>query len=174
MERQKHMKGYSVVIARMLVCAGLVTFGVLTHPAPAGAEDPIRQIALSETLVGRFVAALPEMNAAAITSPQSANASDAKLRAAAEAIAKKHGFQSFQHFSDVSSSIALVLIGIDPATKRFTEPKVTIERQIAELTKTLAELKESLEAAQRTTDRRNVEVVQKYHELISKAATSRQ
>ena len=163
--------------ARMLVCAGFVALTVLLRVGPAGAQDVIPQIALNEALVGKYIAAMPEMNAAAVASPRSSSqptrASEAKLLAAVEGIAKKHGFESFQQFADVSSSIALVIVGIDPATKTFTEPKVTIEQQITVLSKTLADLKESLAAAQRTTNRGNVELVTKYHEQISSAATSR-
>lgn len=158
---------------RTIVFAGLVALALFGRTGSAGAQDAIPQLPLSDALISRFVAALPEMNAAAAASPETSNASDAKLRTATEAIAKKHGFESYQQFSEVSSSIALVLVGIDPATKSFTEPKVTIEQQIKVLTQTLADLKESLQAAQRTTDPRNVELVIKHHSQISTAAMSK-
>jgi hypothetical protein len=44
------------------------------------------------------------------------------VEAQAEAIAKKSGFASLAEFDDVSVSISAVMSGIDPQTKKFTEP----------------------------------------------------
>ena len=59
---------------------------------------------------------------------------DPKVEAQAEAIAKKNGFASLAEFEDVSAmNIAMIMYGIDPQTKKFTEPPEQIKKEIAAL-----------------------------------------
>src|SRR5262245_9392327 len=58
---------------------------------------------------------------------------DPKVEAQVEAIAKKNGFASLAEFDDVSVSISAVMSGIDPQTKKFTEPPEQIKKEIAAL-----------------------------------------
>src|SRR5262249_5304528 len=58
---------------------------------------------------------------------------DPQVEAQVEAIAKKNGFASLAEFDDVSVSISAVMSGIDPQTKKFTEPPEQINKEIAAL-----------------------------------------
>ena len=58
---------------------------------------------------------------------------DPKLDAQAEAVAKKNGFASLDEFEGVSTNISMIMSGIDPQTKKFTEPPEQIRKEIAAL-----------------------------------------
>ena len=58
---------------------------------------------------------------------------DPKVEAQAGAIAKKSGFASLAKYEDVSMNIAMIMYGIDPQTKKFTEPPEQIKKEIAAL-----------------------------------------
>jgi hypothetical protein len=47
---------------------------------------------------------------------------DPKVEAQAAALAKKNGFASLAQYDDVLTNITMILSGIDPQTKKFTEP----------------------------------------------------
>ena len=55
------------------------------------------------------------------------------MQAELESIAKKHGFADFNEYDDVAANISMVMAGIDPQTKAFTEPKVAIQKEIDEV-----------------------------------------
>src|SRR6516165_7103664 len=58
---------------------------------------------------------------------------DAKVQARAEAVAKRNGFASLAEYEDVAMNISMIMTGIDPQTKKFTEPPEQIKNQIAAL-----------------------------------------
>jgi hypothetical protein len=58
---------------------------------------------------------------------------DPNVDAQAEAIAKKNGFASLAEYDDVSFSLSMIMSGIDPQTKKFTEPPEQIKKEIAAL-----------------------------------------
>jgi len=58
---------------------------------------------------------------------------DPKVEAQAGAIAKKSGFASLAEYEDASMNIAMIMYGIDPQTKKFTEPSEQIKNEIATL-----------------------------------------
>ena len=103
---------------------------------------------------------------------------DPKVQAELESIAKKHGFASFAEYDDVAANISMVMAGIDPQSKAFTEPKVAIQKEIEEVKgdksipekekkQMLDELTEALKigAADRSTPS-NIELVKKYCDKI--------
>jgi hypothetical protein len=55
------------------------------------------------------------------------------VEAQAAAVAKKHGFASLAQYDDVSMNITMIMSGIDPQTKKFTEPPDQIKSEIAAL-----------------------------------------
>jgi hypothetical protein len=152
---------------------GIVAIACLCRADAVMAQDAIKQFALTEQAVEGFITALPEMTRATAAAQGTAGPADRTLQDALDAIANKHGFANFQQFSDVSASIGLVLVGLDPKTKTFTEPRTTIEAEIVMLLQTLAELKDALKSAQSVTSPGNIELVKKYHDKTSAAATSK-
>jgi hypothetical protein len=64
---------------------------------------------------------------------QSDKPEDPKVEAQAAALAKKNGFTSLAQYDDVSTNITMIMSGIDPQTKKFTEPPEQIKKEIAAL-----------------------------------------
>src|SRR6516225_8748320 len=58
---------------------------------------------------------------------------NAKIQAGAEAVAKRNSFASLAEYEDVAMNISMIVSGIDPQTKKFTEPPEQIRNQIAAL-----------------------------------------
>jgi hypothetical protein len=55
------------------------------------------------------------------------------VEAQAAALAKKNGFASLAQYDDVLTNITMIMSGIDPQTKKFTEPPELIKNEIARL-----------------------------------------
>ena len=55
------------------------------------------------------------------------------MEAQAGVVAKKNGFASLAQYEDVSTNIVMIMSGIDPQTKKFTEPPEQIKKEIAAL-----------------------------------------
>jgi len=145
------------------------------------AEPALKQIKLTEKQIEGFIKAQKDM-AVAVEKMQGA-ASDqpsAKFQAELTAVVKKHGFKDFQEYEDVAANISMVMACIDPQTKAFTDPKVSIKKEIDEVTadktipeaekkQMLEELNEALKTAEPIQFPSNVELVKKYYEKIDAA-----
>ena len=90
----------------------------------------MKQIKLTEKHIQGFIAADEEM--AKIYGANVDN-SDPKVKAQAEAVAKKNGFASLAEHDEVSMNIAIIMSGIDQQTKKFTEPPERVREEIAAL-----------------------------------------
>src|SRR5882757_11315067 len=145
------------------------------------AEPTLKQIKLTEKQIEGFIKAQKDV-AVAVEKMQGA-ASDqpsAKFQAELTAVVKKHGFKDFQEYEDVAANISMVMACIDPQTKAFTDPKVSIKKEIDEVIadKTIAdeekkqmleELNEALKSAEPIQFPSNIELVKKYYEKIDAA-----
>src|SRR5215216_5884214 len=101
----------------------------LFDPGAAIAQE-VKQIKLSDKHIQGLMAASKEM----AKLYDGANGDpDPKVEAQAEAIAKKNGFANLEEYDDVSMNITMIMSGIDPQTKKFTEPPEQIKKEIAAL-----------------------------------------
>ena len=87
----------------------------------AASAQEMKQIKLTEKYIQGFIAAAKDM----------ANLSDDANPDQPEAIAKRNGFASLAEYEDVGMNISTIMSGIDPQTKKFTEPPEQIRKQIA-------------------------------------------
>lgn len=153
-----------------------------TAPAPAAQDAPqTKQIALTEKQIQSLLVAQKDMDAITDKLPDSADDKpDPKVLAQLEAVAKKSGFASYDEYNDVAANVSLVLSGIDPKTKTFTEPPVLLKKQIADLTadkkmpekdkkEALAEMNEALKYTSNVQYPANVALVTKYFDKLSAA-----
>ena len=93
---------------------------------------PLKQIELTDKQIESLIAAQKEMDAVTEKLPQgAADKPDPKLQAQLEGIAKKNGFADFNDYGAVYDNVSLVMSGIDPKTKAFTEPPEMLRKQIA-------------------------------------------
>ena len=136
-----------------------------------------KQIKLTEKHIQSFMGAYNDM-VKVYESADPDKPDDPKVEAQAEAVAKKNGFASLAEFDDVSVSISMVMSGIDPQTKKFTEPPEQIKKEIAALKadktipeaqkkQDLAELEAALRIAKPFQFKENIALVLKYFDKLS-------
>jgi len=153
--------------------------GAAASPLAASAEQltpvtRVKQIRLTEREVQSFIAAHKDMTAAAGSTPSRPHS---KVQAESEVIAKKSGFKDFAEYDEVAANILMIFAGINPRTRRYTDPQTAMKQKIAEITadKTLAatdkkellnEFEKRLNAAQPIQYPSNIELVKKYYGQI--------
>jgi len=148
----------------------------LFDPRVATAQEG-KEIKLTEQHIQSFMRAYNDMMKV-YESADPDKPDDPKVEAQAEAIAKKNGFASLAEFDDVSVSISAVMSGIDPQTKKFTEPPEQIKKEIAALKadrtipeaqkkQDLAELEAELKTAKPIQFKENIALVLKYFDKLS-------
>jgi hypothetical protein len=161
-------------VLRLFIAAIAAT--ALVHFAGlALAQSPVKQIKLTEKQVEGFIAAHKDM--AAVTDKMQSDKPDPAVQQQLEGIAKKFGFKDFNDYDEVASNIALVMAGMDPQTKAFTDPPTAIKKEIEEVTadksiperekKTmLEELAEAMKMAQPIQHQGNIDLVKKYYDRL--------
>lgn len=146
--------------------------------AQQGAQDGPKEIRLTEKHIQSYLAAQKDM---ALMDEKLEKADpdkpDPKLAAELDGVAKKHGFTNYGEYDEVSNSIAMIMSGLDPQTKAFSEPPVAIKKEIdavkadkkmpkAEKDETLKGLNEALKMAKPVQFRENIELVKKYYDKL--------
>src|SRR5262252_2177631 len=103
---------------------------------------------------------------------------DPKVEAQAAAVAKKRGFASLAQYDDVSMNITMIMSGIDPQTKKFSEPAEQIKNEItalkadkcvpeAEKKEGLTQLEAALKNARPIQFKENIALVLKYFDQLA-------
>lgn len=164
-----------------IVAVAAITFSVpASAQAPQGGEQAFKQVKLTDTHITGFIGAQKEMaELAQKQGGQPTDKPDPKVQAELDAIAKKHGFQSFSDFDDVAFNISMVMGGLDPQSGNFTDPVASIKKEIADITadatipdkdkkQMLDELNEALKHTPPLQYPENVDVVKKHRADIEK------
>ena len=158
-----------------LLIAAFAAVALVQLAGNVAAQSPVKQLKLTEKQVDGFIAAHKDMGA--VAEKMEGDKPDPKLQSQLESIAKKFGFKDFNEYDDVASNIALVMAGIDPQTKAFTDPPTAIKREIEEITadksmpekeskQALDELAEAMKMAQPIQFPGNIEIVKKYYDRL--------
>ena len=146
--------------------SALLAFALFGSEAASAQE--MKQIKLAEKYIQGFMAAAQDM----------ANLSDDANPDQPEAIAKRNGFASLAEYEDVAMNISMIMTGIDPQTKKFTEPPEQIRKQIAALEgdksvpeeekkDDLEEFEAALKTARPIQFRENIALVLKYFDKLA-------
>jgi hypothetical protein len=141
----------------------------------AATAQEVKQIKLTEKHIQSFIAAYKDM--AKIYEGANFDKPDPKVEAQAEAVAQKNGFASLAEYDDVSANISMIVSGIDPQTKKFTEAPELIKNDIAALKadksipeaekkRELAELDAALKDAKPIQFKENITLVLKYFDKL--------
>lgn len=145
---------------------------------PAEAPPQLKQAVLTERQIEGLLVAQKGLDAITDKLPEGASDKpDAKLTAQFEEVVKKHGFASYAEYGLVVDNVSLVMSGIDPKTKTFTDPPVLMKKQIAALEAekkmpakdkeaALAEMNEAAKYAVSVQFPENVKLVTKYYEKL--------
>jgi hypothetical protein len=163
------------------VVATFAAVALIHFIGAATAQTPVRQIKLTEEQVQNFIAAKKDMAPVAKEIQGStADQPDPKLQAESEAVVKKSGFKDFAEYDNVAANILMVVAGIDPLTKRYTDPQSSVKKWIATVTadrtvpekvqkELLKEFEKVLKAAQPIQYPSNIALVTKYYDKIDMA-----
>jgi hypothetical protein len=148
----------------------------LFDPGTATAQA-VKQIKLTDKHIQGFMAAYEDI-AKVYDGAESDKPEDPKVEALAAAVAKKHGFASLAQYDDVSMNITMIMSGIDPQTKKFTEPPEQIKNEIAALKadksvpeaekkEGLTQLEAALKNARPIQFKENIALVLKYFDQLA-------
>jgi hypothetical protein len=144
---------------------------------PPGQPPAIKQMALTDKQIENVLAAQKDMDAITSKLPDNAQP-DPKVIAQLDAVAKKHGFASYDEYNDVMDNIGIVLGGFDPATKKYVGSEAVIKAQIAQVEadkkmsakdkkEALADLNQALKApAPPIENKGNIDLVAKYYDKL--------
>jgi hypothetical protein len=173
--------GYAVSTRRGFLGAlfsALLALALFDHGAATAQQQTqqVKQIKLTEKHIQGFIGAAPDM--AKIYEGANPEKPDPKLDAQAEAVAKKNGFASLAEYDDVATNISMVMSGIDPQTKKFSEPPEQIKKDIAALKadktvkdadkkQDLAQLEAALKTAKPIQFKENIALVLKYFDKLT-------
>jgi hypothetical protein len=148
----------------------------LFDPSAATAQE-VKQIKLTDKHIQGFMAAYEDV-AKVYDGAESDKPEDPKVEAQAAAVAKKHGFASLAQYEDVLVNITMIISGIDPLTKKFTEPPDQIKNEIAALKadksvpeaekkEGLTQLEAALKRAKPIQFKENIALVLKYFDQLA-------
>jgi hypothetical protein len=143
-------------------------------------EYEFKQMKLTDKQVLGFIAAQKDLSAIADKLQAAGDKPDPKLQAELEAIAKKHGFASFELLDDVAANISMVMAGLDPQTGAYTDPVEAIKKELEEVradtsipekdkNQMVSEMQEALKTTPPLQHKENIEVVKKHYKAIEKA-----
>jgi hypothetical protein len=146
----------------------------LFDPGAATAQQ-VKQIKLTEKHIQGFMAAYDDI--AKLYYGANPDKRDPKVDAQAAVVAKRNGFASLAQYEDVSTNITMIMSGIDPQTKKFTEPAEQIKNEIAALKadksvpeaqkkEGLAQLEAALKIAKPIQFKENIALVLKYFDQL--------
>jgi len=168
--------GYALSTRRRFL--GLLFFAVLALvlfvPRAATAQE-VKQIKLTEKHIQSFMAAYDDI--AKLYYGANPDKPDPKVEAQAASLAKKNGFASLTQYDDVLTNITMIMSGIDPQTKKFTEPPEQIKNGIAALKadksvpeadkkEGLAQLEAALKIAKPIQFKENIALVLKHFDQL--------
>src|SRR5213080_3701245 len=139
-------------------------------------EDAARAAPAAEKQIQSLMAAYEDM--AKLYYGANADKPDPKVEAQAAALAKKNGFASLAQYDDALTNIIIIMSGIDPQTKNFTEPPEQIKNEIAALKadksvpetdkkQGLAQLEAALKIAKAVQFKENIALVLKYYDQLA-------
>ena len=162
------------------------------NPAPPSAaqaapQQPpaVKQMALTDKQIEGVLAAQKEIDAIAEKLPDNAKP-DSKVTAQLDEAVRKNGFASYDEYNNVVDNIGMVLVGFDPATKKYVGTEVLIKAHIAlveadkkmpakDKKQALDELNEALKIpAPAIENKGNIDLVTKYYDRLAEALTDEQ
>jgi hypothetical protein len=155
--------------------SALLALALFDHGAATAQEA--KQIKLTEKHIQGFMAAYEDI-AKLYYDANPDTPEDPKVEAQAAAVAKKNGFASLAQYDDVLTNITMIMSGIDPQTKKFTEPPEQIKKEIAALKadksvpeadkkEDLAQLEAALKNAKPIRFKENIALVLKYFDQLA-------
>jgi len=173
-----HYAGVSGMYRMLCLIVAALSFVFASFSTSSPAQVTGTQIKLTENQIEGFIAAQDDM--LAVVEKMGAAFSDhanTEYDAELDAVTKKHGFKDLAEFDAVATNISMILAGIDPETKLFTDPQVAIKKEIedvssdesipaSEMRNLLEQLNAAFQAADPIRFPTNIELVTKYYDKL--------
>jgi hypothetical protein len=169
-------------VACLAVSLAIASAGIAlaqAKPESVPTQQPtLKQIALTDKQIQGVISAAKDMDAITEKLPNNAKP-DPKITAQLDAVAKKHGFASYDEYNVVIDNISLVLAGFDPVSKKYVGSEAVIKAQIAQVQadkkmsandkrEALAELNQALKAPEPPIENKgNIDIVTKYYDKLA-------
>jgi hypothetical protein len=169
------------VLKQLAGLAAAVALGLMTPLGEACAQaQEFKQIRLTDKHVQGFIASQKDLSAMTDRLQAMGDKPDPKLQAELEALAKKHGFASFEELDDVAANISMVMAGLDPQTGSYSDPVEVIKKEMEEIKadtsipdndkkQMLDEMTQALQSTPPLQYKENIEIVKKHQAEIEKA-----
>jgi hypothetical protein len=174
-----HNAGVSAMYRMLCLTVAAMSVAFVSFPTSARAQIAATQIKLTENHIEGFIAAQTDMLAVVekMEGAVSSGHANTKYKAELEAVTKKHGFKNLAEYDTVAANISIVMAGIDPETKIFTDPQTAIKKEIEDVTadkaipknekrNVLEELNAALQAAEPIQFPTNIELVKEYYDKL--------
>lgn len=127
------MRCSRICLSLGFVLAVAATPPLQAKPLARGAE-PVKQIALSEDEVTRYLAAAPAIDAILAKVPAGPGAMpEPRLIASLNATARDFGFADYAGYESVAVNIIWILTGIDPLSKKYIGVQAVTRAEVTEL-----------------------------------------
>jgi hypothetical protein len=150
------------------------------HVSAQEAAQDFNQVKLTEEQVKGFISAQKDLADISTKLEQAGDKPDDALQNELEAVAKKHGFSSFQELDDVAASVSTVMAGLDPETGEFTDPQEAMKKELADIEADkeipadekkllIEELNEAIKTTPPIAHKENIDLVKKYRTEIEAA-----
>jgi hypothetical protein len=163
-KRGSETEDYAMSLVRNRRCflsalfSALLAFALFDQGAATAEET--KQIKLTEKHVQGAMAAYKDM--AKLYDGANSDKPDPRVEAQATAIAKMNGFADLAEYEDAWVNISMIMSGIDPQTKKFTEPPEQIKKEIAALKadKSIPDAEKKEDLAQLEAELKNTKPIQ--------------
>src|SRR5204863_8440133 len=101
----------------------------------ASAQVTATQIKLTEKQIEGFIAAQKDLSAIMEKMQRGvfSGLATTKYKSEVKAVTQKHGFKDFAEYEAVAANISMVMAGIDPQTKVFTDPQAAIKKELEDV-----------------------------------------
>jgi hypothetical protein len=111
---------------QMLHAMLLAFAALLAQPGVAGAQAQLKQIRLTEKQVQGFISAQKDR----LRSPRRCRLivtnQIQRSKPTSRPRSRSRGFKDFDEYDDVALNISLIMTGIDPQTRKYTEQRVVL------------------------------------------------
>lgn len=164
--------------------AAMLAFAAFSAPVVAedqdAADEPIKQMRLTEEQVKNFIAAQPDLTAVTSKLQDADDTIEPELQNELDEMARKHGFSDFAELDDVAANISIVMAGLDSKTGEFIEPVDALKKELEEVNadasltdedkkQLVEELNEAIGTTPKLQYMENVELVKQHWDEIEKS-----
>ena len=162
--------------SRMLSILAAVAICFASFSIANAQDDQMQQIKLTDAHVKGYIGASKQLAKITKKIEEGGDKPNPKLLSQLDAIAKKHGFKSYNELDIVIANISFVLSGFDDKGK-FTDPSIVLKDELAQVKgdrsikskekkKMIAEITEAMKATKPLKHKSNVALVKKHLEKL--------